>query len=409
MSRKYLPGFTKLPGVVAIVTLIASCATGPTPSSVILARPTPPLLDTPVLFQRMMLPDNQPPDRLDMRAMPRRLVATARELTLPGGNGNVMTPWEFTLSFSTVESVEVGKITYDPLGPIGRDAIVDGTVTITDQRGVCKTACVFMFTDPNGEPDLTTANRFADIVRAGRESVDPFGRDDGPRSVAVAFGLRAPRPGWHRDIRMESPAIRDLADDIENDVLRYARSSLRSDFRQCLTTALNAGSASDGDSSTWSFEPISGLAINQDTEIDIASVLKSEELKRLGTNSMLVSDIYGMGFTYIPSIDSEPPRVETTYRAFVDFYDLEPLKDGRYFWFDFTQQHMMADFSADPAASVRQDIEHLCRTLSARIGTEIDLHAARPRTAKTPNESVLTLQDEALPVSSTKTGLSTEQ
>ena len=73
-----------------------------------------------------------------------------------------------------------------------------------------------------------------------------------------------------------------------------------------------------------------------------------------------------------PPIDSDPPRVETTYRAFVDFYDLEPLKDGRYFWFDFTQQRTMAELVADPIASIQQDIQRLCTALSARISQEID-------------------------------------
>ncbi len=383
--------------IAAIVPLTVSCATGPKPSAVILARSEPPLLDAPVLFQRMILPDGQSPELLDLRAMPRRLVVTTRELTMPGGNGNVLTPWEFTLSFSIVDSVEVKTISYDPSGILGKTTTVNGAVVITDQRGICRTACVFMFTDANGKPDLVTAARFADMVRAGRESVDPFGRDDGPRSVAVAFGLRAPRPGWHRDIRQESQDVRDTTDDIENIVLRYAKSSLRSDFRQCLTAALNAGSASGGEMAIWSYEPISGLTINQDTEINIASVLKSEELTQLGTNSMLVSDIYGLGFTYIPSFDSEPPRVETTYRAFVDFYDLEPLKDGRYFWFDFTQQHTMAELAAAPAESVRQDIERLCRALSARIETEIDPQAAQSPTATMLNSSDINLHSGTLP------------
>ena len=180
MSRKNQSCVTVFLSVVAIVPLIVSCATGPKPSAVILARPTAPLLDAPVLFQRMMLPDNQLPDLLDLRAMPRRLVVTARELTMPGGNGNVLTPWEFTLSFSIVDSVEVKSIAYDPAGILGRETTFDGAVVITEQRGICRTACVFMFVDENGEPDLAMATRFADLVRTGRESVDPFGRDDGP-------------------------------------------------------------------------------------------------------------------------------------------------------------------------------------------------------------------------------------
>ncbi|MDH3440075.1 MAG: hypothetical protein OEM63_04950 [Gammaproteobacteria bacterium] len=352
-------------GVLITAALVASCATSPTPSSVILARPEPPLMDAPVLFQRIMPAGGETINTLYDRAMPRRLIVTASEFTLPGGNGNVLTPWEFTLSYSTVETVEVRTIDYDPMHFLGRRSSVPSAVTITDQRGVCKAACVFLFYDVNGEPDLTTANRFAEIVRAGIDSVDPFGRRDGPRTVAIASGVRAPRPVWHVDIRAEGPDVRNLASEVEKTVLAYAKSTLRSDFRQCLAPAVNASSPA------WHFVPVTNLNVNRETEISVSSILKSAELKQIGTNSLLVSDIYGLGFTYIPPIDNDPARVETIFRAFVDFFDLEPMKDGRYFWFDYSKQRLMTELADDPVDAVRKDIADLCEALSVRIEEEI--------------------------------------
>ena len=115
---------------------------------------------------------------------------------MPGGNGNQLTPWEFTLSFAIVESVEVKSIQYDPFGLLSAEKTIDAAVVITDQRGLCRRACVFLFQDDDGEPDLSAANRFVEIVTAGRAIVDPFGRSDGPRKIATAVGLRAPRPRW---------------------------------------------------------------------------------------------------------------------------------------------------------------------------------------------------------------------
>lgn len=306
--------------------------------------------------------------------MPRRLIVTAGELTMPGGNGNQLTPWEFTLSFAIVDAVEVMTISYDPHGPFGRDRIVDGAVVITEQRGVCKTACVFMFVGDNGVPDLVAANRFADIVRAGHSSVDPFGRSDGPRQVAVLAGARAPRPVWHKDLHEQGREVRAAAGEVENAVFGYAKSALRREFSRCLSDALNTASAAAPGSLAWSYVPVTNLSVNREAELDVGSVMKSAELKTLGSNSLLVSDVFGIGFTYLPPLGTDPARVESTFRAFVDFFDLEPVKDGRYFWFDFSRQRTMAELVADPVAAIRRDIEDLCRALSVRIREEIASH-----------------------------------
>ena len=72
-----------------------------------------------------------------------------------------------------------------------------------------------------------------------------------------------------------------------------------------------------------------------------------------------------------PSGGDDPARVEVMFRAFVDFYDLEPLKDGRYFWFDYSLQQLMSNLVANPVPLVREAIGHLCNALSARIGDEL--------------------------------------
>ena len=149
--------------------------------------------------------------------------------------------------------------------------------------------------------------------------------------------------------------------------MEYAKVALRTEYRQCLVDALNN---SLGDAAAWSFLAIDQVGVKQNTELNVTSVVRSEELKSLGANSMLVSDIYGLGFVYIAPDDDDPARVETVFRAFVDFYDLSPMKDGRYFWFDFQQQRTLAEFVIDPVAAVRQDIDNMCRALTARVVEE---------------------------------------
>lgn len=357
-------------GIAVVMLLVASCATGPKPSDVILARDALPLLDRQVRFQRMYGNKDGATDRLDVPPMPRRLVVTATELTMPGGNGNELTPWEFTLSFAIVKSVEVKRIHYDPFGPLGAGRMIESAVVITEERGVCRDACVFIFSDDNGEPDLAAANRLAALVREGHASVDAFGRKDGPRPVATAIGLRSPRPVWRSDISAAPDPATSAARDIERKVLEYAKSVLRQEFSQCLVSALNTRAA---DKSAWTFLSIENIGVKDNTELDISSVIKSEQLKTLGSNSMLVSDIYGLGFVYIPPDENDPARVETTFRAFVDFYDLEPLKDGRYFWFDYSQQRLFEELAADPVTVVRQDTEAMCHALSDRIAEELEI------------------------------------
>ena len=356
--------------LIAALLLHSACASGPKPSDVILSRPDAPLLDVTVGFQRMYRTSEGGTDLLDLPTMERRLVVTPTEFTMPGGNGNQLTPWEFTLSFSIVESVEVKSIHYDPFGIMSSGSSMEGAVVITDQRGICWNACVIRFVDADGNTDLALAERFVEIVRQGRSAADPFGRTDGPRTVALAAGLRSPRPSWRRDIRDAPKATREEAGDIERQATDYAADSLRTDYRRCLVRGLNDRLGG------WSFQAIDQVGVKRNTELDVSSVLRSEALESMGSNSMLVSDIYGLGLIYIPSFEDQPARVETLFRAYVDFYDLSPMKDGRYFWFDFTQQRIFAEFARDPAAAIREDSERMCEALTVRIAEEF----ARPGT-----------------------------
>jgi len=356
------------------VTAIAGCAAGPKPSDVILARAEPPLMDTTVGFQRMFPHSGDATDRLDMPAYPRRLVVTATELTMPGGNGNDATPWEFTLSFAIVESVEVKTIEYDPLSPFGRSRPLEAAVVITEQRGICHNACVFVFEDRDGSPDRDRAEQLAALVRAGQAIADPFGRADGPRRVWASAGLRSPRPGWHQDIRTADPETRQAARDIGDAVFAYSKDRLRSDLRDCLVPALNRGEAA---ASGWSFDQLQGVGVTRETELDVASVMKSEAVRQGGLNSLLVSDLYGLGYTYIPPTGNEPASVETTMRAYVDFYDLEPLKDGTYFWYTHLTRRPLAELAGDPARAAADDIRQLCHGLASRIAGEISAHPER--------------------------------
>jgi len=358
----------------AVLALILSgCATGPKPSDVILARAAPPLLDTEVGFQRMPI-YSETTDRLDMPAYPRRLVVTATELTMPGGNGNEATPWEFTLSFAIVESVEVKTVEYEPLSPFGKPRPLESAVVITEKRGICHKACVFVFGDPDGTPDAAMAKRFADIVRAGQAIVDPYGRDDGPRHVWTAIGLRSPRPGWSPEIREADDATRSAARTVETAVFGYAKDALRADLRECMMTTLNGIGESRG-LPGWSYDALPGVAVKSNTELDVGSVTKAAQSQTGDINSLLVSDVYGLGFTYIPPIDSEPAQVETKMRAYVDFYDLEPLKDGAYFWYTHVNRRELSGLTADPVGHARDRILELCAGLAGRIAEEISRNA----------------------------------
>jgi hypothetical protein len=221
------------------VLMLAACATGPKPSDVILARPVPPLLDTAVRFQRMLMSDDESGDELTVPVYDRRLVVTANELVMPGGNGNELTPWEFTLSFATVETVEIKDIEYEPFFPIVARKTIESAVVIKDKRGRCRRACVFVFADSNERTAQDAVERFAAIVRTGQATVDPFGRVDGPRPVAAAVGLRAPRPGWSVELRDADSETKKTAREIDEVAFDYTLDLLREDFRDCVIGSLN--------------------------------------------------------------------------------------------------------------------------------------------------------------------------
>lgn len=360
----------------AVAVVLASCATGPKPSDVILARQDPPLLDVPVEFQRILISDDESADELSVPLNERRLVVTPTELTMPGGNGNELTPWEFTLSFATVETVEIKTIRYEPFFPLAANKTFDSAVVVTDKRGRCRRACVFVFTGSDGTVDLDVAERFASIVRTGLATSDPFGRNEGPRPVAAAIGLRAPRPAWSVELRSADAETRKTARAIEKIAFEYAVNPLRQQFRECVLESLNREAIPDPATSTdhYSFHDVSGVGVTRDAKLDVASVQQSEDIATLGANSMLVADIYGMGFRYIPPFDGSPAQAETVFRAYVDFYDIDPLIDGAYFWHTYNHARPLSELAENPLAAIREDVASLCESLSSAVRRELRQH-----------------------------------
>jgi hypothetical protein len=339
------------------------CARGPTRAEQLLARSEPPLLSREVQFHRLLVGvDGQVSSILQRR----ELLVTQSELALPGGDSGLRAPYDFVLSFAIVSSVDIRPIEYVPGWPLRVGArTLDSAVVITDTRGLCIEGCVFVFASADGDPDPEGAAQFVTLVRAGMRRVDPFGRLDGPRPIGVAAGLRSASPGWMEPpIWLDTAADRQLQTDFERRAFAFARDRLRDAYRACLAGELNGTGAPGG---TYQFVPVDDLSLNARAELSIQSVRDSADLAATGVNSLLVSDVYSLQARSVVSASGVHDAVQLSYRVFVDFFDLAPVKDGAYFWHTHTTTHALAALAAPESALLERDVEALCRSVAAEV------------------------------------------
>jgi hypothetical protein len=70
--------------------------------------------------------------------------------------------------------------------------------------------------------------------------------------------------------------------------------------------------------------------------------------------------------------------VEATYTAFVDYFDIAPLKDGHYFWQRRSVTRTIDEWLALSAQDFSADVEALAREVALHVRSDLDRPEASP-------------------------------
>ncbi|MEZ5560007.1 MAG: hypothetical protein R3E86_15860 [Pseudomonadales bacterium] len=268
------------------------------------------------------------------------------------------------LSYAMVTDVSVQRLR-DRIGLVqGRTR--DSLLVVRLSRPVCGEACVFNLVD-----DPAAASRVAAIIEAQRRKVDPFGRLDGPGPTLVSVGTRSARAWWE-----SQPAYLDAH-------ARQSRNALdrwfcdRTDCRGGGRTAAVYGAAfaaalgeREGD---W-FRLLDPVTLNGRTEIDTADLLRVARESDPGVDRLIVSGLRSIALRerisagYLVSI-------EARFQAFVDYFDLDPPKDGRYFWDDYTVTLPLDEWLAMDDAGFGALLRASARQVSSRVLADLGVNA----------------------------------
>lgn len=261
------------------------------------------------------------------------------------------------LSYAMVDTVSLAALP-DMLGFV-RGKVREGLLVVQVSRPVCLDGCVFNLVDDPGR-----AAEAREIIEAGRSRVDPFGRADGPHDVWLATGIRNSRVWWREHpsyLESSAPGLKRELDDwfcVRVDCRGSGRTAHL--YGKALTTLL-----ADDQPGHYAFRPLQGVALNRQAELQtgaLASALKSEDPK---VQRLLVSDAVSITLRERVSADYQV-SVEMSVRSFVDFFDLDPLKDGRYFWHEYHSVRTIEDWLAMDDAGFADELAEAARETGCR-------------------------------------------
>lgn len=197
-------------------------------------------------------------------------------------------------------------------------------------------------------------------------------RPDGPRPVWLSSGSRnasywwSSQPEYMKRTEPELKAALDRWFCAQTDCNGGGRTL--SIYDAGLREALPAESGSG-----YSFRALDGLTVNRRAELDIGSLAEALRLADPSVDSLLVSALTGIRLSEKVSADYRI-SVEVSLDAFVDYFDIDPLKDGRYFWHTYTVTRTAEDWLLLDAAGFAADVALAARSVACRVQQELSAH-----------------------------------
>ena len=281
------------------------------------------------------------------------LTPAALYITHPGGYR--------AISYATITAVTVRSVR--EWRPLGEDRIWGQVLVVESSRSTCGRGCAFRFNAPG------MAAQFAHLVEAHREGVDPFGRRDDGREAWLAAGLRNARSFWGVDpVYLEStdPAGRKAVEDWF---------CLRTGCKAGGSTAAIYGSAMQhvlarDPVAGYVFHELPGIEVNFRSELSTRALAKALESADEGIHRLLVSDLDRIELAEKISPDYVV-SIEAKFRAYVDYFDLRPLKDGKYFYAYHTVTLPLDQWLSLDDAAFRAAVSALAQEVARLVGADL--------------------------------------
>lgn len=285
----------------------------------------------------------------------------------------ILTPTSLYFVSGTTRSLSYAQVTGTSIRSLPdmlafvRGKSRDNLLAIEVSRPVCQLACVFNLVD---DPDMVT--QAVEIIESGRATVDPFGRIDGPRPVWLAAGIRNSRFWWQEEpayLKANNPdAKRQLDEKLCTLLACRARGNSATAYGEGWRELLI-----DSPTGGYGFLALPGVVLNHRAELNtgvLAGLLRTEDPT---VHSLLVSDVTAVTVRERVSADYEV-SVELTVRSFVDYFDLDPLKDGHYFWHEYTTTRPLNEWLAMDSS----DFSNVLKTAAHQTGCKVLVELKSP-------------------------------
>ena len=269
------------------------------------------------------------------------------------------------ISYATVTGARIGPVTELAL-PFRPGKAIEEQLVVEMSRPSCREGCVFKL------GDVALARRALELIESQRQAVDPFGRRDGPRAVWLAAGVRNAHAWWA----------------VQPEYLKQAAPHRKTAFDRwiCEQTDCRGGGRTAGlygpalrqalsveTAHGYTLRDLDGIAVTSRTTLDTGALVEALRLADPAVDSLLVSDLQTIRLRERISADYRV-SIEMTFDLFVDYFDVDPVKDGHYFWQAHRVTRPLDEWLAMDAEGFAAEVAGAARSVACRIQQELEPH-----------------------------------
>jgi hypothetical protein len=350
MSNKTIAATLSL--VLATLQL-AGCATLPTESRETIAGREAVLFEAPVSWGT--LGGGEPP--LVTWQGPYTLLLTPTTLYLIHPRAHK------AISYATITGAGIGAVA-TPALPFFPGKVVEDQLILRTSRPSCHEGCAFNLNDQ------ALAQHALELIQAQRQAVDPFGRRDGPSTAWLAAGIRSAHAWW----------------EVQPEYLKQAAPHRKTAFDRwiCEQTDCRGGGRTAGlygpalrqalpieTGPGYVFRDLEGIAVTTRTTLDTGALVEALRLADPTVDRLLVSDLQTIRLREKISADYQV-SVEMTFDVFVDYFDVDPVKDGQYFWHAHSITRPLDEWLAMDAEGFAAEVAIAARSVARRVQQELE-------------------------------------
>ena len=267
------------------------------------------------------------------------------------------------ISYATVTGTRIGPVTGLAL-PFGAGKVVEEQLIVRLSRPRCREGCVFNL------GDAATARRALELIESQRQAVDPFGRRDEPPIAWLAAGIRSARAWWEvqPEYLKQAAPHRKTAFDRWICEQTDCRGSGRTAglYGSALREALPVETAPG-----YVFRDLEGIAVTSRTTLETAALVEALRLADPAVDRLLVSDLQTIRLRERISADYLV-SIEMTFDVFVDYFDVDPVKDGQYFWHAHSVTRPLDEWLAMDAEGFAAEVAAAARSVACRVQQELE-------------------------------------